>query len=449
MKFVLFTVALVLGVPTVAAASAFSKQLKRLAFVAMIVSFLFGSQFSINLMSMEMYRGPVRGFEVTLADIIVLGLILGMMLRTGSLIIWRPRMFFPLFAFFIFSIINVYQSEYTIYGWFVVWQLFRMGLLYWCVINFFATEEYDHGSIGALMLGYTISGLIMALITFKQKYLDGLYRTQVFFDHSNTVPSYALIFMFVLFVWVLYNTKSNLMQHLIELVAALGIVFAVLSTSSRTGMVMAGASVVGALVVANRKTRNTRIRFTTIFLIICMLIGLAMVIDTVIYRFLNAPESSEEARNEFEIAAIMMADDHSIGVGLNQYSQVLTLNKTYREHIKVMKYEEQAGVAHHIYLLTAAEMGYFGMYFFIAIIALFILSMLYYGLPWKTLEQRLLLGVSGGLVILFAIGFYEWVIRLSPVLYQLVVAAAFGQSLITMSKKNKGLRKRSPKGNES
>jgi len=446
MKFVLFTVALVLGVPIVAAASAFSKQLKRLAFAAMIVSFLFGSQFSINLMSMEMYRGPVRGFEITLADILVLGLNLGMMLRTGSLIIWRPRMFLPLF---IFSIINVNQSEYTIYGWFVVWQLFRLGLLYWCVINFFATEKYDRGSIGALMLGYTISGLILALITFKQKYLDGLYRTQAFFDHSNTVPSFTLIILCVLLVWVLYDTKLNLVQHSIGLIAGLGMVFAVLGTSSRTGMVMAGASVVGALIVANRKTRNTRIRYTTIFLIICMLIGLAMVIDTVIYRFLNAPESSEEARNEFEIAAIMMADDYTIGVGLNQYSQVLTENKTYREHIKVMKYEEQAGVAHHIYLLTAAEMGYFGMYFFITIIALFILSMLYYGLPWKTFEQRLLLGVSAGMGILFAIGFYEWVIRLSPVLYQLVVAAAFGQSLITMCKRNKGMLKRFPKGNES
>ena len=449
MKYVIFTLALVLGVPVIAGATAFSKQLKRLAFSVMVVSFLFGSKFSINIMSMEFYRGPVRGFEVTFADIIAMGLVIGMLLRTGSKIIWRPRFFLPLFAFFVFSIINVQKSMYQIYGWFVVWQLFRMGFMYWCVLNFFATEDFDHDAILALMQGYMASGWILGAISFKQKYLDGIYRTNAFFDHSNTVPSFCLIILCVLLTWVIFDSKLSKVQFILGFFASLGLVFAILATGSRTGMVTAAGSMVCAIIIAHHKVQRTaRMRFTIMFLIVCMIVGGLMVMDTVIDRFLNAPESSEEARNEFEMAAVMMADDFKIGVGLNQYSQMLTDVQKYRENLKVMKNEEQGGVAHHIYLLTAAEMGYYGMYAFVSIVVLFGLSMVFYGISWKSMEQRLLLALAVGFFVLFLIGFYEWVIRQSTVLYQLVVAVGFGQALIYSVKLQKGKQSQSLGGDQ-
>lgn len=439
----LFAIALVVGVPVIAGATAFSKKLKYLALIGMVVSFMFNSQFSINLVSMEQYRGPVRGFEIALADIICLGLIFGMLLRTGSLIVWKPRFTLLLLGFFIFSVANVYFSLYRIYGWFAIWQLFRMGVMYWCITNFFATEEYSIGSIRALMVGYVATAMILGMIAFKQKYVDGIYRIGAFFDHSNTLPSFSIIFLCAILVWFLHDRDLKPIQHLIALVSVLAMTFAILATGSRTGMMTAAGSIVAGLGISNLRGRgNTRVRFTTIFLLFCMLIGGLLVIDTVIDRFLNAPESSEEARNEFEIAAIMMADDNRFGVGLNQYSQTLTVTERYRKHIKIMQYEEQAGVAHHIYLLSAAELGYIGMAYFILIIALFIFSMGWYGLTCKSLEQRLLLALAVGFCAIFAIGLFEWVLRQTPVLYQLVVAAGFGQALITKIKLQKSMKKR-------
>lgn len=370
----IFSLAVVLGIPFIAAGTAFSKNLKYLALIGMMTSFLFNAQFSINLMSMEHYRGPVRGFEITFADIIALGLILGMLLRTGSKIVWKPRFAFLLLGFFVMAVVNVYRSEYQIYGWFAVWQLFRMALMYWCITNFLATEEYSLTSIRVVMAGYTLTALILGLVAVKQKYLDGIYRISAFFDHSNTVPSFALFFLCVLLVWLVSDVGLKKLYFLVALGSVLGVTLAILATGSRTGILTAAGSIVAALVISNFRKKNVRITATTIFLAFCMLAGGLMVIDTVIDRFLNAPKESEEARNEFEIAAIMMADDHQLGVGLNQYSQVLTVTEKYREHITVMKYEAQAGVAHHIYLLTAAEMGYWGMYYFILIIVLFIFS---------------------------------------------------------------------------
>ncbi len=349
--------------------------------------------------------------------------------------------FFYYLASFLFSIVTVYRSEYPIYGWFAIWQLFRMGIMYWCIINFFSTEDYSLTSIRVLMAGYTLTAFILSVIAIKQKYLDGIYRISAFFDHSNTVPSFALFTLCVLMVWVLSDVELKKLHFIIPLGSVLGMTVAILATGSRTGILTAAGSIVAALVISNYKVKNTRIRITTIFLTICIILGGLVVIDTVIDRFLNAPKESEEARNEFEIAAIMMADDNSLGVGLNQYSQVLTVTEKYRKHISVMKNEEQAGVAHHIYLLTAAEMGYWGMYYFIFIIVAFLFSMFWNGLAWKTLEQRLLLALVIGFAVVFAIGLFEWVLRQSPVLYELAVAAGFGQALITKIKNDKKLER--------
>ena len=439
MKYIIFTIALAAGVPFIAFTSTVSSTMKRVFFGLMVVSFLFGSATSINLMSMEYYRGPVRGFEITLADLVAWGLSIGMLLRSGSAIVWRPRFFFPLLAFFLYAAYTVFTADNSILGWFVIWQLLRMGLMYWCTVNFFVTEGVSSKSIRTLVWAYVVTGFLLALITFKQKYVDGIYRAWAFFDHSNTIPSFAVILLCVLLVWLLYDKDVGIWTFLMTLAAALGLIFAIFATGSRTGMVGAGALVVGSLIISNRRNPSLRTKRTTLLILVFMLVGVLFVADTVIDRFMNAPPASEEARNEFELAAIMMADDHKTGVGLNLYSKVLTETRKYREHIAVMRYEEQAGVAHHIYLLTAAEMGYGGMVAFIGLLVLFLGNMVVYGLRWNTLEHRLLLALAMGFAMVCAIGFYEWVLRQSPVLYQTVVALAFGQALVMASSSSGGL----------
>lgn len=438
MKYLVFLLAMAAGVPFIAIISSLSTRFKRLFFALMVVTFLFTSMTSINFFSMEYYRGPVRGFEVTFADLIAWGLAIGMLVRTPQKIVWRPRFTMLLLLFFLYAVISLIRAGNSILGWFAIWQLMRMGALYWVTVNFFKTEDVSGESIFALIGAYIASGIILGLITFKQKYLDGIYRAWAFFDHSNTIPSFAVIMLTVLLVWLLYEKKASLFVFLLALGASLGTLFAIFATGSRTGMAGAAVLVLGSLVVGNRKNNEKRAKQTTLLLLACMLLGSLLVADTVIDRFLNAPPASEEARNEFEVAALMMADDHPSGVGLNLYSKVLTEQREYRQHIEVMRNEEQAGVAHHIYLLTASEMGYGGMVAFIAILVIFLASMLGRGIRWNTLEQRLLLAVAMGFALVCAIGLYEWVLRQTPVLSQTVVALGFSQALYDRAGRQKG-----------
>lgn len=440
MKYLVFLIALAVGVPFIAFICTISPRFKRLFFALMVVTFLFGSMTSINFFSMEFYRGPIRGFEVTFADLIAWGLAIGMLLRSASKIVWRPRFTLPLLLFFFYSIISLTRAGNSVLGWFSIWQLVRMGVLYWVTVNYFKTENVSQESIRSLIAAYIVTGFILGLITFKQKYLDGIYRAWAFFDHSNTIPSFSVIILCVLLIWLLYEQRIGQLTFLLALGAALGTLFAIFATGSRTGMAGAAGLVIASLIVANRKNRSVRTKRTSLLIVVCMLVGALFVADTVIDRFLNAPPASEEARNEFEIAAIMMADDYPTGVGLNLYSKVLTEVQEYRQHISVMRNEEQAGVAHHIYLLTAAEMGYGGMVAFILILLLFLVSMVVRGIRWNTVEQRLLLALALGFAMVCAIGMYEWVLRQSPVLYQTVVALGFGQALFDVASTTGGGR---------
>jgi O-antigen ligase len=138
---------------------------------------------------------------------------------------------------------------------------------------------------------------------------------------------------------------------------------------------------------------------------------------SVVQRFLEAPEASHLAREEFNRAALMMARDHPMGVGINQFSEVLSTTPRYHSHVMVMANEEQAGVCHHVYLLNAAELGWVGLIVFIVIIVRFLWPPLRMALTQRDLEGLLPMGFLAGAVALHLSGLLEWVFRITPVFF--------------------------------
>lgn len=440
MKYIAFAMAAIVGIPAMTIASMVIPKIKYLLVSMLILSIMFGSMVSINFVSMEQYRGPSRGFEITVTDLICLALIFTLILTKPKKIIWIPKTFGMCAVFFVAAVINVVSSPVPLYGYFFLWQLYRAALLYWCIINLVVTEDGGKEIMNAIWMGFVAVGCVMLLIAFKQKYVDGIYRIPAFFDHSNTVPSFLIMLLCATMVWGMANKEFTFIQYAFTMIASLGMIFAIFATGSRSGYLVAAGSVGASLVITNFRKKKLavdrfRIVFSTIVIIVAMFVGGLLVIDTVIDRFLNAPESSEEARDEFNISARMMAEDHFFGVGLNQFSYVLTNTEKYREHIKIMANEEQAGVAHHIYLLTAAEMGNIGLALFLLLLARILVPIAFTGLRWKNLNHLILLGLTTGLLSLLMIGFLEWVFRLTPVIYQFSLASGLGIGLVILDKR--------------
>lgn len=418
MKYLVFGIALAAGVPAMAVAAG-SVRLRGWLLGLLLFSTVLGDMASINFMSMETYRGPDRGFEITLTDLVAWGLILGLTVRYPTRLCWVPYNSLWIFAFFGIACWATASAPEQLVAGFTLVKFLRTYAVYWCVVNCLRVNtplEYVRASLVAV--GTLVTGLAL-----KQRYLEGLTRISGPFDHSNTIPSYLNLLIPLLLVWALCDRRLSQAQVLASMGAVFGMMFSVTATLSRAGLVLAAGCLAGGLVWANLRAKSGRVTAVSLLICLVMVAGSLKAADTMIDRFEGAPEASEGAREEFIAAAEMMLRDHPTGVGLNNFSHVLTVTPEYRAHFVYMAGEEQGGVVHHIYLLTLAELGYAGLAVFAVILVRFAWLTGRYAWRSRELEGDLLFGLLLGLCALYAVGFLEWTLRITPVFYLFAICS--------------------------
>lgn len=430
MKYLVFLFALVIGVPVLAMAVIGSERRRGLLLAAIGASAVLGDAVSVNFFSTESYRGPDRGFEVTLTDLLTLALGGALLLRHARTIKWIPPNTVPMALLFLCGFMSLADAGAPLLSTFTLFKGLRLYVLYWTIYNALATGLDP----AWLRRGLAAAAIWMSAFAVKQKYLEGLYRIHGTFDHSNGVPLYANLVI----PFLLYSAVSDLTlkrkEALLTLAAALGLVFSVVTTQSRAGTLLSGSLVLGTLMMARLKAPSSRVTRVSWAVLLILVMGGAMAADTIVRRFQEAPESSEQARDEFNAAARDMARDHTLGVGLNNFSRALTENESYRAHLVVMKGEEQGGVAHHIYLLTAAEMGWSALLVFILVLGRFLATMFWRGVRTPGFHGGVLLASGFGMTALHAQGFFEWGFRVTPIAYQFLIVAALGMALASRAK---------------
>jgi len=423
-KYLAFSAAFMIGTPLAAWLAWSSAKYRGYLVTALIASTALGDLASINFVSMEAYRGTDRGFEVTLTDLLALALAAALV--AGGRVRWWPRGSTLLWLLFVAAAVTVWQAPVPLYGSFTLFKLARAYVLFWVIAN------AVHAGVTSreIWRGLTVIGVFVTMLALKQKYVDGIYRVPGPFDHSNTIPLYANLVMPVLLAWSLTDRALSKVESAIGTGAALGLTVTVVATFSRAGTALAGVALLATLVLANRGRSSSRVRWASALVLAGAIVIGAASADSIIDRINNAPEASEEARDEFNLAAAEMLADHPFGVGLNNFSLVLTENVHYRENLTVMANEEQAGVCHHIYRLMAAELGYPGAILFILMLAQFVLIAAWYG--WRrrsTPEGLALMALAIGMVTLHVSGFLEWGFRITPVTYQFAVVAGLAAGL--------------------
>lgn len=423
MKWILLGGFVISAMPVLCTASIASRAARQWILTALIYSTVL--KISVNFAYLEGYRGPDRGYEVHMTDLLMVCLGCGL-LRHWKTLSWLPFNTLPQLAFAGLAVLSAYEPTASFHAGFTILRLFKGIALYWIVFNFARNED----ALPAIWWAFTAILLTEFGFAFKQKYVDRLYRVNGTFDHSNTIPAYLLLIMPMLMAWVLYGERLALWQRAISVIAVLGGAFSIAATMSRFGLAMMGLTmilVVGRLILA----KPTRINLGFVGVLTAILsVGATMALDNYIDRFLNAPKESAESRDEFNVAADKMARDRVFGIGINCFSQVMTVKHRYHAHIKHMAYEASAGVCHHIYRLTMAELGYIGLAAFMLILTRFFVPM-----AWqvsgaiRSLEQALLYGLVIGFFALHGIGLFEWVFRLTPVGNMFLITSAIGVAL--------------------
>jgi len=407
-------------------------------FSLLVAAPMLGDRGNIHFLSVETYRGPDRGFEVTLADLLALSLAMAVtMRRPGRLSFWPAGSFWAL-ALWLIAAVSLLDAPQPLLGAFTLFKWVKAWFLYWTVLNVVRSGL----PLRAFWRGWMIIGVSMALYAFYQKYGQGIYRVPTFFDHSNTVPLFLNLGIPVLVAMGLGAPWLKTRQAMVTLVVALAMVLTVVMTFSRAGMVLSVVTVLGTMWLAYRKAPSRRVTVATLVVALGLIGGLALTGRSIVERFLEAPEASHLAREEFNRAARAMATEHPLGVGVNQFSYVLTNDPHFSRHIVVMAAEKQKGVCHHVYWLTAAELGFLGL----AVFAILLLRLL--GVAgWQAFRRRGFEGLLQGAILLGMMalhfsGFLEWVFRITPIFYQFLITAGVSVGLASMAAR----RVRGPRG---
>ena len=425
MKYAVFVLVSLTLVPLMAGLAVWRPRWRVWLLAALVFSTALGDMANINFLSLETYRGPDRGFEVNLTDLIALALAIVLVARHARRVRWLPYNSLWMAAFFGVSLLATLTAPWPLLGWFTLFKLVKAYLIFWVVANSIRTGV----PMEAMWYGMAGIAVFLTALAVKEKYVDHLYRINGPFDHSNSIPLFVNLILPVLLFWSLAGPGLPRRLARTATLSTLGLAFAVVATMSRAGIALMGLGLVGALILANRRAASRRVTATTALVAIAVLLGGSMAADSLLDRVKNAPESSEEARDEFNAAAGMMLRDHPFGVGLNQFSRVLSTVPRYRDNLVVMANEEQGGVAHHIYRLTAAELGWPGIFLFLVIIGRFLWTAAHHGWRSRGLEGSLLVCIGLGFVTVHLSGLLEWGFRITPIFYLFLVMSGFAVAL--------------------
>lgn len=431
MKWILLGGFVIFAMPVLCTASIASRAARLWILAGLIYSTVL--KISVNFAYLEGYRGPDRGYEVHMTDLLTICLAVGLLTHWKKLC-WLPINTLPQLAFAGLAVLSAFEPTASYHAGFTIFRLFKGLVLYWVIYNMARNEDI----LPAVWWACTAILLTEFGFAFKQKYVNHLYRVNGTFDHSNTIPAYLLLIMPLLLAWALYGDRLSLWKRGLSVIAVLGGAFSIAATMSRFGLAMMGLTmllIVGRLIIA----KPTRINLGFVgFVIAILAVGGGMALDNYIDRFLNAPKESAASRDEFNVAAEKMARDRVFGIGINCFSEVMTVKYRYHAHIKHMAYEASAGVCHHIYRLTMAELGYIGLAVFLVVLSRFFIPM-----AWQakgrieSLEHALLFGLVIGAFALHGIGLFEWVFRLTPVGNMFLITSAIGVSLAQSIQKDK------------
>jgi O-antigen ligase len=187
-----------------------------------------------------------------------------------------------------------------------------------------------------------------------------------------------------------------------------GVVVELLTASRATiGLAAAGYAGLFALSALRHWTSRKAVLALIGGAVIAVLAPLAL--SVVQQRGSTEIESSDFERSSFEAAAEAMILRHPFGVGANNYVVVANLEGfNAAAGVPIVGY---AGIVHNIYLLIAAETGYFGLFAFLLLLIRPMMVAFLCG--WRNRRDPrgdLLLGIGVALLIVYIHSSFEWVL---------------------------------------
>jgi ABC-type multidrug transport system fused ATPase/permease subunit len=424
LKLLVFTVIFLMVIPA-GAMLARARSAWRIFFFVLMMFFMCWMQ-SIHIAPIPLWTGTARGIALTMVDITGLIVLLSMIGAPGFKVNFRPPGWWCYGLYVIFSLASGIGAEHTLQ-----WS-FEAAKMLWMYIIFLAAYNFICHYRELWIPVYTISGILifMLIVGLYQKYLGGYYQIPSTMPHQNSLSLYVTLYGGLL-LGVLLNEKTTPFQLALLGMGFLASALLLIFTYSRGGLacfLLAVAAVTVLSLLVNGVSGNR--------LLFILLAGLAMAVlmaiaaPRIINRFVNAPAASKQTRINLAKAAVRIANDHPIGVGLNNFSAYSGPFRKYavEQHMDLKITDETkntGGIVETIYLLVAAECGWVTMgllllwffyYFFLGVSDILALR----HLPCFGISA----GIVGGLFSNYLQSTMEWSLKQYGNYYQLMLVFA-------------------------
>lgn len=429
-KYIFFMVLFVTLVPTASVAIIKFPKLSWFVYAGLL---LFTSlRIDINFVSMEWYRGTSRGFEVGMVDMATL-VLFAYALSNRNLYKLNPlpRGSLIYFAYFICCALSIMNAEQSIFSYFELWKMLRIYVFFWTMNNIIITP------LALKRTAYFLSfvAIYIFLYVFRDKYVYRIFQNSGPFPHQNSLVMYMIILVGIHFsCWLSAQKTKELLYWCFVVGCEL---FCVVATLSRAGI----ALTVLCMLVVFLTHITWKMSFKKIIAISMLSIigtgGLVFALDSIVRRFLEAPVESANTRVRLAQAAVKMADDKVLGVGLNNFSLKMSTKYPYSSHIDVKiddrGVEEAGGIVETVYLLVASECGWhtLGIYFFL-LITFYVRNLANIFRAKDILLKTISIGIFGGLTGIYIESTLEWVLKQTNNFYQLMLIFALINAISRM-----------------
>lgn len=415
-----------------------SQRIRDLFFALLVFLSPMIERFDVNFWSREWYRGTARGFEVSIPDILALGLLGSAVLmpRRGEARAYWPASLGWQILFFVYACGIVAFQDPQLFGLF---ELFKMmhGLILVLAVAFYLRSERE---VRLLLLSLGALVCFEGLLALKQRYVDGVHRVPGTIDDSNSLSVFFCMTAPVMVAAI--NSRLPLGFKLFS-GAAVGLAcLGEVLTISRAGVIIL-LTVLAAAALTTMSYRVTPRKLAITLMVIAATTGIAAKCWKTFETRFDESTLAEEYGNHRNLGrgyylrvAHAIIEDKWLGVGLNNWSFWVSNRYGPKLGYRFVPYrgvdhepstvipsganvdEAQAAPAHCLGALTAGELGIPGLILFTFVWLRWLqmgASFLWPRMPDPL--RRIGVGIFFGFCGVFLQSLTEWVFRQSPIYY--------------------------------
>ena len=367
------------------------------------------NELSMSFLPIPNWTGTARGYTVSAVYLFAASLLLSMMFSFKYKVKLFPPGAFTYFLYYLAILLSGINAVHMRQWGFEVFKMF------WMYITFLAVFNYLNNSRNLFFFAYVVCCILIVLfiVGFYQKYRMGIYQIRSTFPHQNSLSLYLELFG-LLTLGILMNEQMSRLLFALCLCAFGSSVLLIIFTYSRGGLVVyfGGIAIVCALSILFNGFSTRRLTLMLVGLLVMLtIVGYAL--PRIVARFTRAPESSKNTRIVLALASKRMANDTRLGFGANNYSEYSGGEYNYvQDYYAENDSPRYGGIVETIYLLVAAECGWWGLgtlilwflyYYLSDIISMFVLR--------KMPCSGLAIGIFAGLTCNYWHSTLEWSLK--------------------------------------